>query len=407
MSAETELEDGTHDVMTLKGISNGWDVVDAICEFLRNARDAEVADEHMAEVFFDNFTHTAIITTYGCHLLPHSFKFGHSTRSPKSPDTFGHRGEGLKWACLALLRAGCKVEFQGTGADGVQRFYSAYLNPDCAIGCGFIGGPAKNEISSPCPLFRVRVSGVSPEQWKAAAMSCDWLRHYVGAPALPVPDVRTSRGSVYLGKSGLTVNGYEVRTPYPLFYRYSLKGVHLTREANLPPDFNLIAHIRGIWKEAFEKQPLILKEASDHNYLNAINGSNTLEEVVLLPMIGSTPAALPKPKPSELVMSKAALMPNETLIIRDACEAIVGAGLREALMASIQVVALPEAEGFVPCATPKGHLQIPLTSCYEPQTAIEAILLALGSVEIDGKPGNTPLKQAVSALWARFADLTK
>lgn len=232
-----------------------WGVWEAIREFLQNALDGEDLG-YDAEISY--VTNTKLpqlrIVTNGVTIDRDTLLLGTTSKSGRA-DQRGEFGEGMKLACLVLVRNGLKVKIRSGEEQWVPRIdFSGNFNSDLLM-----------VDTSPCVWrnsVQVDIIGLAPGDWES-------IQERVLRLKKPKKDevIELGRNKILKGdrfKNKLFVKGiYVGRLPGNYYYGYDLSNVKLDRDRRLADPWDLKWEIRSTLSDAVEEKKLKVYHVMD------------------------------------------------------------------------------------------------------------------------------------------------
>lgn len=259
-----------------------WRTFQGLRELLQNARDAEIEFDAPMSVRYRKDTSTLIIANDGCTLPHEALLFGHTTKLGHS-NLAGKFGEGLKLACLVLVRDGHEVKIR-SGSEvwvpSIER--SEKFNADVLCVNIDKGREPKNRV-------QVEVANITEDDYK----SLDDLFLFLGKIGKN-ETIKTVEGSLLLGERfahRVYVKGIFVQNSGDLRYGYDFVNADIDRDRKMISSFDLSYRSAQIWREAMAKRPdlvtnfieLLETEAADVSGVNEYNAkyfSETIKDEV-------------------------------------------------------------------------------------------------------------------------------
>lgn len=224
-----------------------WDAYCGIRELIQNGKDAEV--EHGATMKVDWYNDTLRITNDGVTMPTKALLLGHTTKLGNSR-LIGKFGEGLKLACLVLVRAGHPVKIRNGSEVWTPTIEHSDTFDEDVLTFNIDKGRAnKNRV-------RVEVGGVNRMAWDKFRKCFLFLN-----PPKKADVVDTWQGDLLLGeahKGKVFIKGIFVQTDPDLEFGYDFPDAELDRDRKMVQSFDLRYRTKGILLSAVDKVPKML-----------------------------------------------------------------------------------------------------------------------------------------------------
>lgn len=244
-----------------------WSTWEGIREVVCNARDAEVQygagmTVHFEPVAYKEVEPGAADKSVGVLsilsmdvVLDHDVMLMGVTSKTGRADLIGHRGEGLKLGCLALVRAGFTVRIY----TGDQR-WTPMIVPSKKFKRDVLAFEVKPGYANRHKRTKVEIHGLHPSVWDALKQRFRFLspQDPPGAP------VATDEGTLLLDpvyQGQIYVKGIWVEHVARLSYGYDFKDAELDRDRKMVAEWDRHWKTARIWKAAASMRPDLLKQA--------------------------------------------------------------------------------------------------------------------------------------------------
>ena len=224
-----------------------WGVWEGLRELVQNGKDSET--ELNAPLTVDWLNNTVRIENEGCTLPLKALLLGHTTKAD-DPRTIGKFGEGFKFACLALVRAGHEVKIRTGEEVWAPSLEDSELFGEKVLTFDVQGG------RKPSNRVRVEVSGIDKETWQSLKQRFLFLSKVKG-DRVETPAGTLLMGADYIGR--IFVKGIYVGQDVSLQYGYDFVDGEIDRDRKMVESYDKQNRIRRIWSEALANRPDLIK----------------------------------------------------------------------------------------------------------------------------------------------------
>lgn len=255
-----------------------WGAYEGLRELIQNGKDAQTEFDATFEVRYRKDTATLVIENEGCTLPHEALLFGHTTKESRG-DLIGKFGEGLKLACLVLVRAGHAIKIRSGSEVWVPKIErSEKFDADVLVFYVEKGREPKNRV-------QVEIANLSEDDWKTME------DHFLFLGKRNKDDfVKTGSGTLILGeryKHRVYVKGIFVQNSADLSFGYDLADAEVDRDRKMVETFDLNYRTAQIWRAAMATRPdlianfitLLEGESKDVEGVNEYNTPYLPEEV--------------------------------------------------------------------------------------------------------------------------------
>ncbi len=226
---------------------SSWGVVQGLREILQNAKDAE--EQFSAPMKVSHYNKKSLrVENEGCVLPLKALLLGGTSKA--GTNLRGIHGEGLKLACLALVRDGYGVKIRNGSQVWVPSIeYSTKFHTQVLVFDIQEGRKEENRV-------RFEIEGVDSEAWEQIKKLFLFLS----------PDnersIKTLSGSLLTHpdhKGKIYVKGIFVHNDPKLDYGYDFLDAQLDRDRKILDYYDKQTRIRCIWEEALKTRPDLLE----------------------------------------------------------------------------------------------------------------------------------------------------
>lgn len=235
----------------------GWGTYEGVRELVQNGRDAET--ELNAPFTVKHYGNTLCLSNTGARMPREALLMGHTTKRGNN-ELIGKFGEGLKLGVLALVRAGHTVVIDNGDETWkpVLRSSKVFDSPVLAFSI--------TRKRTPGDGVRVRVDGISKDQWK------EFKSRFLFLSGVKGWDVLLTEPE-YAGK--LFVKGIYVCNKPDWKFGYNFRHASVDRDRNMVSEFDALWYACYIWAEKLKHEPsmdggfykLLLSGAGDLDYI--------------------------------------------------------------------------------------------------------------------------------------------
>jgi hypothetical protein len=227
-----------------------WSKREGIREILTNADDAR--RENHATFRVRHQGTKLFVENEGTTLDPSVLLMGQTTKYGNS-EMIGQFGEGLKLACLALLRQGCTIKII-TGDESWTPSIEASENfggKDVLVFRTHKRQTHENAV-------RFEIDGISKTEW------AEWKNDFLFLNKMtPEQRVQTSDGALLLGKAyvgRIYLKGTFVEYDEAFAFGYDLSNGEVDRDRKMVDRYDLRRYTRLIWTNAVATRPDLIKD---------------------------------------------------------------------------------------------------------------------------------------------------
>jgi len=228
-----------------------WTPGRALCEFVSNGIDGETAGGKF-ETDYNRKTKTLILRNVGTTLPKTALVLGESEK-PDGDEVIGQFGEGMKLACLVLLRERFVVKIR----NGANENWTPSIEPHEQLERDVLV-MSVTKASRQIDDFEIEVRGVSEELWDRVKGVYLHFRDKVEAVHLPSGTVITDPelvGQIY-------ARGVFVARRENFYYGYDLKHLRIGRDREVDEE-DLKSHLNRLLSEMVEDSRLSPKDVYD------------------------------------------------------------------------------------------------------------------------------------------------
>lgn len=229
-----------------------WDVWEAIREFLQNALDGQDLGYETTITYVTNTKEPQLrIITEGTTIDRDTLLLGTTSKAGRS-DQRGEFGEGMKLACLVLVRNGLGVRIKSGGEQWTPRIaHSANFNSDLLM-IDTVPCTHRNRV-------QVDIIGLSNKDWDSVQSRVLHLNKPKDNELINLGSNKILCGERF--KNKLFVKGIFVGLlPGNYYYGYDLASVRLDRDRRLADPWDLKYEIKNTLTSALDQKKLSIKQ---------------------------------------------------------------------------------------------------------------------------------------------------